>query len=157
MNQHLSGLHFIISQSLLHKYTHCGDHIYLYYGYQAPCMLNDITWIVVPPIKFTGGRFTTVTSLSAYILSFVSRTTGRWSARYLNNYKCAAKYYSVDEFYTSFYLHNSVAFFYCDSISHSQIIISGLCHITNWYCNNSARQLRTTWGILAYELKKNCR
>ena len=40
---------------------------------------------------------------------------------------------------------------YCGRISHSPIIIYSWCHIINWYCNNSACHLCTTWGALAYD------
>ena len=60
-------------------------------GYQDPCMFPVLPWFVVMPINFTGGIFTTGTGLSASMLYFVNRTTGRWSVPYVANYDCDSK------------------------------------------------------------------
>ena len=100
-------------------------------------------------INLTGGRFTTVTGLYASILPFVNSTTSIWSAPSFANAECASKDTYVDSLSTLLSLQNYVALFYCGIILHSHIIFSGRCHVTNWYCNNSARHLCTTWVTLA--------
>ena len=98
------------------------------YVYHAPCMFPIITCFVGPPMKLTGGRFTTGTGLSAYMFSFVNITTDRWSASSFTIYECDSKKTSVDTLSTSLLLHNSVALLYCGSMSHSHIILAGICH-----------------------------
>ena len=120
---------------------------------QAPCMLPVLHFFVGPPTNLTGGRFNTETALYASILSFVNSTTVILSATSITNSECAAKDASVDVFSTSFSFHNYVALFYCDSISHSHIILSGRCHITNWYCNNFSFHPCNMWGTLDSDLE----
>ena len=132
MNHYLSGLYSNISQILLCWYTHRGDrrHQYLW----VSCSLYD-AFFYLPfgePIKLTGGRFTTGTGLYSSVISFVNRTTGRRSAPYFTISKCDAKGTYVDAFSVSFSLHDSVEFLYRGIISHSHIILSGCCHITDW-------------------------
>ena len=74
-------------------------------------MLSVIYCFVDIPINLTGGIFTIGTGLYIYILSFVNSTTDIWSATSFANSECAAKDTSVDEFYTSLSLHDSVDFF----------------------------------------------
>ena len=93
-------------------------------GYQAPCIMPDILYLLGPHINLTGGRFTTGTDLSESIFSFVNRTTSRWSAPYFTTDECASKYTYVDEFSTSFSRHDFESFLYHDRISHSQIILA---------------------------------
>ena len=109
-----------------------------------------------PHINLTGGIFTTGTGSSASILSFVNRTNGRWYTPSFNITKCAAKATYVYALSTSFYLHDFVALLYCDSIFNSHIIPAGQCHIKNWYCNNLAHHLCTTWSTLAFDSKSIC-
>ena len=113
-------------------------------GYYDPCILPVLPYLVEPHIKLTGGSIITRTGLSAPMFYFVNRTTGWWSAISFTVAECADMDTSVDAFSTSLPLHNYVALLYCDSMSHPHIILSGLCHITNWYCNNSAFHLCTT-------------
>ena len=49
------------------------------------------------------------------------------------------------------YLQYYVALLYRDRISHSQIILAGQFHITNFNCRNKARHLCTTWVTLDYD------
>ena len=111
---------------------------------KSPFMIPVISCLLGTPINLTSGRFTTGTGLSEYIFYFVNISTGRWSALYFIIAECSANDTSVDEFYTSFSLHDSMDFMQRDSISHSHIILAGRCHITNGYCNNLARHLCTT-------------
>ena len=112
-------------------------------GYQYPCMLPVITCLVGLPINLTGGVFTTGTGLCTYILYFVDRTTGRWSAISLTIIEFDTNDTDFDALSTSLPPHNSVASYYYDIISHSHIILSGWWHIMNWYCNNLALHLFT--------------
>ena len=100
-------------------------------------------------MEFSGGIFPTKIVFSASNISFLNRTTGRCSVPSFTNADFAANETSFYAFSTSFSLHDYVAFLYCDSISHSHIILSGRCHISNCYYNNSASHLCTTWGTLA--------
>ena len=86
-------------------------------GSQAPCILSVLYCLVVPPINLTGGRFTTVTGLSASKLYFENRSTGWWPAPSFTIDECGDKDTSVDAFYTSLFLHNYVDFLYRDRIS----------------------------------------
>ena len=95
--------------------------------------MHIIICLVVPPIKLIGGVFNSGTGLSASILPFANRTTGSWSNPYFTNSECAAKGTFIDEVSISLSLHASVAFLYCENISHSHIIPAGWCHIKNWY------------------------
>ena len=78
-------------------------------GSQAPFILHVLPCLVVPPINLTGGRFTTGTGLSSFILSSLNRTTGRWSAFFFTTAECAAKYTYVDALSTPLSLHYFVA------------------------------------------------
>ena len=126
------------------------------YGSNDSYLVPVTPFLVGPPINRTGGRFTTRTGLYASILSFVHITTVWWSAPSLIIDGCDTKKTSVDASPTSLFLHNFVALFYCDRISHSHIILSGWCHIMNWYCKNSARHLCTTWVTLNSDSKNFC-
>ena len=126
------------------------------YGSQDPCILTVLTCFVRLNINLANGRIATGKFLSESILSFVNRNTDRWTANYFTNGECAAKETSVDVFYTSLPLHDSVALFYCGSISNSHIILYDQFHITNWYCNNLDHHLCTTWGTLVSDLKHFC-
>ena len=90
------------------------------------------------------------------MLSFVNITTGWWSAPSFTIAKCAVKETSVDAFSASLNLHDYVALLYCDSMSHSHIILAVRCHITNWYCNSSDCHLCTTWGTLGSDSNNLC-
>ena len=78
-----------------------------------------------PPINLIGGIFITVTGLSASIIYFVNRTTGRCSAPYFTIDEYASKETYVDALSTSLSLHNSVALLYYGRISNSHIILDG--------------------------------
>ena len=88
-------------------------------------MLPVLQCLVGTPINLTGGIITNGTGLSAPIFYFVNRTIGLWSALSSATSKCATKDTSVNAFSTSLSLHNSVALLYCESMSHSHIILSG--------------------------------
>ena len=103
------------------------------YASQDPCMLPVLSWLVGPPINLTGGIFTTGTGLSAFIWSFVNRTTGWWSAPSFTIAYFSANETSVDAFSMSLSLQYSVALLYRDSMSHSHIILVCRCQITNFY------------------------
>ena len=119
-----------------------------------PWMFPVITWFEGTTINLTDGIFNCETGLSASMLSFVNRTTGWWYDPYFTISGCANKETFVDAFSTSLFLHNSLVLLYRDRMSYSDIILSGQWHITNWYCNSSARHLCTKWGTLASYLKK---
>ena len=150
MNHLISVIHYNISQSLLHWYTNHSDHSYLSFWVSVSLYVycRSMLW-GGGSINLTGGRFTTVTGLYASILPFVNSTTSIWSAPSFANAECASKDTYVDSLSTLLSLQNYVALFYCGIILHSHIIFSGRCHVTNWYCNNSARHLCTTWVTLA--------
>ena len=118
-------------------------------GSQDPQMLPVILWFVGPHVKFNDGRFTNKIGFSASKLSFVNGANVWWYISLIASYGCADKNIYVDAFFTSFSLHNSVALVYSYSIPHYNIIIAGRCHITNWYCNNSACHMCTTCVTLA--------
>ena len=59
-------------------------------------MLPVVFWFLGPSINLTGGVFTTGAGLSAFMLYFVNRTTGRWSAPYFINADFADEDTSVD-------------------------------------------------------------
>ena len=122
-------------------------------GSHTTWMFNVLPCFEGPHINLTGGRFTTITGLSASMLYFVNRTTGWWSAPSFTIDGCACKETSGDAIYTSLLLHDSGALLYCDSISHYHIILAGCYHITNWYWKNSSRHLCTIWGTLASDSK----
>ena len=119
-------------------------------------MLPVIICLVGTPINLTGGIFTTGTGLSASMLYFININTVWWSAPYLTIDGFASKENYVDALATSLFLHNYVALMYRDSMSHSHIILSGWCRITNWYCNNSYRNLCTIWVKQASDPKNFC-
>ena len=121
------------------------------YELQDLHMIPVITCLVGTRINLTCGRFTTRTGLSAPILYFVNRTTVRFSDHSFRIYGCDDKDNSVDAFITSLSLHDYVVLLYHDRISKYHIILSGWCNIANWYCNNLARHLCTTWGTLAHD------
>ena len=125
------------------------------YIYHTPWMLPVIPSFKGPPINLTGEIFSTGIGLSASMLSFVNSTTESWYNPSFTIYACVAKETSVDAFSTSIFLHDYVALFYRDSMSHYHIILSGRCHITNWHCNISSFHLCTTWGTLSSDSKKN--
>ena len=118
------------------------------YGSHATWMLPVIHWFEGTPINLTGGRFTTGTGLSASMFCFLNRTTGWCSTPYFTISEYSDKEFSVDTLYKSLFLHYSVSLFYCDSMSHSHIILSSQFHIKNWYCNSLANHLCTTWVTL---------
>ena len=124
------------------------------YGSQAPCMLPILPWLVRTHINFKVGIFTTGIVLSASILSFVNRPTGRWSSTSLNISDCDTKYTYVDALSASLSLHDYMALLYRDSISHSHKIFYGRFHINNWYCTNLDIQMCTTCVKLASDSKR---
>ena len=69
-------------------------------GSQYIYMFPVIFWFSGPPLKLTGGRFTTGIDLSTSVLYFVNRKTGIWSAPSFTNAECDSKETSVDEFST---------------------------------------------------------
>ena len=83
----------------------------------------------------------------------MNRTNVKWSNTSFTNVDCDAKGTYVDAFYTEFSLHDSVDLLYLGSISHSNIILAGRCHIKNGYCNYSALHQCTTWGTSASDSK----
>ena len=122
------------------------------YGYQYHWIFNVLIFFVGLPINLTGGRFTTGIGSYAYIFSFVDRTTGRWYGHLFTINVWAANDNYFNSFSAQLSLHDFLALLYCDSISRSKLCFASCCHITNWYCNNSARHLCTTWGTLASDL-----
>ena len=102
-----------------------------------------------PAMNFNGVIFPTKIGLSTSKLSFVNRTTGRWSAPYFSYDKCSSKVNYSDALSTLLSLHYYIDFLYCGIIPHAHIILSGRCHITFFYCNNLSRHLCTTWVTLA--------
>ena len=118
-------------------------------GSHSPWMFPVLTYFEGPTINLTCGIFNTGTGLSESMFYFVNRSTVWWSTPSFTIDGRASKETSVDTVYTSLFLHAYVDFLYCDSMSHSHIILAGRCHITNRYCSSSARHLCTTWGTLA--------
>ena len=106
------------------------------YGSKAPFMMPFIPSFVELPINLISGIFSTGTGLSVLVIYFVNITTVRWYATSFSNTYCAVKDTSSNASYTKLSLHDSVALFYCVSVSHSHIILSIRHHITNWYYNN---------------------
>ena len=106
-------------------------------------MLLVLALLLGLPINLIGGIITTGIGLSVSISSFVNRTTVWWSALSFTIAECAATDTSVYEFSVSLSLHDYMALFYHDIMSHSHIILSGWFHIKNWYCSNSALHLCT--------------
>ena len=110
-------------------------------------MFPVLPWFEGQPINLAGGIFTTGSGLSASMLYFLNRTTGWRSATAFTISTCYANYTSVDAFSTSLFIHYSIDLLYCESMSHSHIILAGWCHIPNWYCKSFSRHLCTAWGI----------
>ena len=74
-------------------------------------MIPVISCLVGQHINLTVGRFTTIMSLSASILSFVNIIFGGWPALSFTITECASKDTSVGALSTSFSFHDYVALF----------------------------------------------
>ena len=140
-------------QRLLHQYTHGRYHCYQYIW--IPCSLNFYCYSLVLGSTYKPHRWE-INHWNRFIwIHVLFCKYNQWLVvrSLFTISECAAKEIYVDELSTSLFLHDSVALFYRDSISHSQIILAGQFHITNLYCNSLDHHLCTTWGSLASDSK----
>ena len=111
-------------------------------GSQSPLIFPVLPYFVVPPKNLNEKKFNTEIDLSATILSFNNSTTDAGSITYHTRDECDIKETSADEFSKLFYLQDSTALVYCDSMSYTHIIFWKIQYC-NFYCNSLAHHLCT--------------